>query len=434
MKRDYAATVAYLFGRLPMYQRTGDLGGKLDLSRTRALLGALGDPQRRLACLHVGGTNGKGSVSHALASLLTAQGRRVGLYTSPHYVDYRERIRVDGEMVAEDYVVDFVARHEGLIERVGASFFEFTVALAFSYFAEVGVDLAVIEVGLGGRLDSTNVIEAPLVSTITNIDLEHTEVLGGTRAAIAQEKAGIIKPGRPAVIGRYDAETWPVFASFAERQRAPLVLARDRVRVERVPGSYLIEAAGDTWEVPQATLDLRGPFATENLQTALATYRVLAHEIELPPWDLSALTRMRELSGYTGRFLTLAQNPLLVADAGHNPAAWSRLVPEVVALRPDARVHVVCGFVAGKRPLDFLALWPAGTRFYLGELDLPRNRPTAETLAEVAGAGLTITRHDSIAAAYEQAANAAADEDLVFVGGSSYVVGAFLEAWSLMRD
>ncbi len=433
MKRDYPATVAYLFGRLPMYQRTGELTGKLDLSKTEALMAALGHPEQQLQCVHVGGTNGKGTVSHTVASLLTDQGLRVGLYTSPHYVDYRERIRINGEMISEAYVVDFVERYEDLIEGVDASFFEFTVALAFAYFAECQVDVAVIEVGLGGRLDSTNVILAPLVSTITNIDLDHTEILGNTLPAIAAEKAGIIKSGRPVVIGRLQSETWPIFQSFAERLSAPLQLAEALVQIEEGTDAYEISIATQKAVLAKTRLSVAGPFAVENLRTALATYELLRPQLGLAPARLDALSRLGELSGYTGRFLTLSQNPLLLTDAGHNLAAWRQLVPQAAALRPKGKCLVVCGFVKGKYPADFMSLWPTGTRFFVGDLDLPRNRPSAETLADVAGLGLSVSAYPNIPQATRMALNEAAHGDLIFVGGSSYVVGALLEAWPLTQ-
>ena len=418
MSRTYAETVEYLFGLLPMYQRTGTLTGKYDLSKTEALLSALGDPHRRLLTVHVGGTNGKGSVSSAIASLCSAAGRRVGLYTSPHYVDYRERVRIDGAMVPEDYVVDFVAQHEALIARTGASFFEFTVALAFSYFAAEGVDLAVIEVGLGGRLDSTNVID-PLLSVITNVDLDHTEVLGDTRAAIAREKAGIIKPGRPVVIGRFQEETWPVFRTVAAEREAPMY------KSWRYPEARLRD-------VKWAALSMQGPFAAENARTALAAYEVLRKQTPLPEPRYSALERMDHWSGYGGRYAEVSTGgPRVVVDAGHNLAAWEQVVPAVVSEASAKTCHVVCGFVRGKSPLSFARLWPASTRFYVGDMPaLPRNKPRAQTIAELAAGGIDAADFASIPEAFAAAQQEAASDETVFVGGSSFVVGDFYEATS----
>ena len=417
--RSYAETVDYLFGLLPMYQRTGALPGKLDLSKTEALLEALGNPHRRLSVVHVGGTNGKGSVSHAVASLCTAAGQRVGLYTSPHYVDYRERVRIDGQLVPESFVVDFVAQHEALIRRTRASFFEFTVAMAFAYFESEGVDLAVVEVGLGGRLDSTNVV-TPLVSVITNVDLDHTEVLGETRALIAREKAGIIKPECPVVIGRFQEETWPVFREVAAARRAPVF------KSWHFPNARLESL---NWDV----LGLRGPFARENARTALATYEVLRKRYPLPPVRAEVLADMTALSGYGGRFAERVASlgegggaVTVIADAGHNEAAWEVTVPAVVKRADGRGLRVVCGFVKGKDPVAFARLWPEGTMLYVGDVEVPRNMPSSETVARLAEAGIAAESAASIAEAYDAALASAPEDGIVFVGGSSYVVGAYL--------
>ncbi len=358
------------------------------------------------------------------------------MYTSPHYVDYRERIRVDGAMISEDYVVAFVAEHHDLIERTGASFFEFTVAMAFAYFAAQNVDVAVIEVGMGGRLDSTNVI-TPLVSVITNIGLDHTEVLGETLELIACEKAGIMKPGIPTVIGRYQAETWPVFEGFAERLNSKLQLASDLIEFRDFPNQWLFQRAAaseyEPWNVlVKAELSIRGPYALENVRTAIAAFELfrtlIPDELGLP--DYRCLTRMEELSGYRGRFMSFRQNPQqlrIIADAAHNVDGWRGIVPAVVAETSGRPIHVVCGFVQGKAPTDFVSLWPRGTSFYIGQLDLPRAQAIADTLDGLRGTAFAKTGYPSIAEAYTAALNAAAPDELIFVGGSSFVVGEFLQ-------
>ena len=414
----YDETVAYLYRLLPDYQRTGRAAGKIDLSKTLALLAAMGNPHHRLRVVHVGGTNGKGTVSHLLASFATASGLRAGLYTSPHYVDFRERIRIDGAEIGRDRVVAFAAEHRSLIERVRASFFEFTVAMAFAHFAAEQVDLAVIEVGLGGRLDSTNVID-PLLSVITNVDLDHTEVLGDTRAAIAREKAGIIKPGRPVVIGRFQEETWPVFRTVAAEREAPMY------KSWRYPEARLRD-------VKWAALSMQGPFAAENARTALAAYEVLRKQTPLPEPRYSALERMDHWSGYGGRYAEVSTGgPRVVVDAGHNLAAWEQVVPAVVSEASAKTCHVVCGFVRGKAPLSFARLWPASTRFYVGDMPaLPRNKPRAQTIAELAAGGIDAADFASIPEAFAAAQQEAASDETVFVGGSSFVVGDFYEATS----
>ncbi len=426
-----------------MYQRTGQFAGKIDLSKTLRLLEALGNPHQRLRVVHVAGTNGKGSVSHALASMLTASGKRTALYTSPHYVDYRERIRIDGEKVSEQYVIDFVAQYEALIKEIDASFFEFTVAMAFAYFAEQEVDFAVIEVGMGGRLDSTNVVN-PLLSVITNIGFDHTEVLGDTLPKIAAEKAGIIKANRPVMIGEYQRETWSVFRKKAFQENAPIYLAEDVIDLKQSASTTLVFDIDHPFSLSTRKLDLRGPFGLLNLRTALAAYQVLAKAergnanqpttsatalLSKLSMVASALTKMSKLSGYRGRFFTLSQNPTVLADAGHNADAWKVIGPEI-ANQTKGALHVVCGFVSGKSPLPFFAAFPQNTSFYLGDMSIPRNRPVAETLSLLESAYQPST-FDSIAAAFEAARAAAKADDLLFVGGSTFVVGELFDHLNL---
>ena len=439
----YADTLHYLYRLLPDFQRTGKPGGKIDLRRTRALCAALGDPQDRLRCIHVAGTNGKGTVSHLLASFATASGLRTGLYTSPHYLDFRERIRVDGELVPERWVVEFVATHRPLIERTGASFFEFTVAMAFAYFAERAIDLAVIEVGMGGRLDSTNVLrpEAVIAAVITNIDLDHTEFLGDTRAAIAAEKAGIIKDGRPVIVGRRDDETFPVLERVAGEVGAALYAASDTVAVEELAGGgvVLADLCAPTQQ-PQRreypTVGVHGPFTAENLRTAAAAWLMLVRElglatdsVQLPP--LRGVAEPDVLSGYRGRFLTLRQNPLVIADAGHNPAAWRRIGDAVGQLAGGRPLLVVCGFVRGKDVAAFFTSFPVDASFFVGAPDLPRAVPAPEVVSAVGSQVRLATPYASVGEAYEAAMTSANPTDVVFVGGSTFVVGALFEHLNL---
>jgi len=431
VKRNYFETVNFLFSILPMYQRSGTFSAKIDLSKTIQLLDALGNPHHQLTVVHVAGTNGKGSVSHAIATMLTASGKRVGLYTSPHYVDYRERIRIDGLKVPQQFVVDFVAEHERLIEKVDASFFEFTVAMAFAYFAIEQVDYAVIEVGMGGRLDSTNVVD-PTLSVITNIGLDHTNVLGETLPGIAGEKAGIIKAGRPVIIGEYQAETWPVFVAKANHESVTMRLAEDTIEV--IASNPVVQVFPDEhpFILDRQTLELRGPFGLLNLRTALAAYQVLAKAdrtlLSLATAAL-ALSEMSRLSGYRGRFFTLSSSPVVLADAGHNAAAWTHVGAEI-ANQNKGQLHVVCGFVSGKEPFPFFDAFPKETKFYLGDMSIPRNRPVEETM-QLIGNNYELSTFSSIADAYEGAMTLAAAEDLVFVGGSTFVVGELFEHLNL---
>ena len=436
----YDETVAYLYRLLPDYQRTGEPAGKIDLAKTHALLAAMGDPHLGLRVIHVGGTNGKGTVSHLLASFATASGLRAGLYTSPHYVDFRERIRIDGQVVDRDRVVAFVAEHRGLIERVRASFFEFTVAMAFAHFAAEEVDLAVIEVGLGGRLDSTNVIapDSLLAAVVTNIGLDHTEFLGDTRAAIAREKAGIFKSGRPAIVGVRDAETWPVFASAADAVGAHLSAAEDLVHVEPLAGggvalTYRAGSSHTPWRRAYDEVGVNGPFALENLRTATLAWIIAARELrpDADDYDLPPARGVAEpevLSGYRGRFLYLGERPTVIADAGHNVEAWGPTARAVAEAAAGGRIFVVCGFVRGKDHAAFFGSFPARTRYFVGAPDLPRAVPAAEVVAAAHPPARFAEAYPDVPAAYD-AALAAADDpgDTIFVGGSTFVVGALLE-------
>ena len=436
----YDETVAYLYRLLPDYQRTGRAAGKIDLSKTLALLAAMGNPHHRLRVVHVGGTNGKGTVSHLLASFATASGLRAGLYTSPHYVDFRERIRIDGAEIGRDRVVAFAAEHRSLIERVRASFFEFTVAMAFAHFAAEQVDLAVIEVGLGGRLDSTNVVtpDALLCAVVTNIGLDHTEFLGDTRAAIAREKAGIFKPGRAAIVGVRDPETWPAFEGVADLAGAHLLSAEDLVGLESLPGGgvALTNRAGAS-RMPRrreyAVVGVGGPFAFENLRTATLAWIVAARELrlgaegdELPP--ARGVAHPDVLSGYRGRFLRLGERPTVIADAGHNVEAWGPTARSIAEVAGGGRIFVVCGFVRGKDHAAFFASFPARTRYFVGAPDLPRAVPAVEVVAEARLSVGFAEAYPDVPTAYG-AALAAADDpsDTLFVGGSTFVVGALFE-------
>lgn len=414
-----------------MYQRSGKFAGKIDLTKTFQLLEALGNPHKRLNVVHIAGTNGKGSTSHAIATMLTASGKRVGLYTSPHYVDYRERIRIDGAKVPEQYVVDFVAKNEPLIEAVDASFFEFTVAMAFAYFEEEQLDYAVIEVGLGGRLDSTNVVD-PILSVITNIGYDHVDLLGDTLPLIAGEKAGIIKHGRPVIVGEYQAETWPVFQAKAKLEKAEIYLAKDLVELNAEGKNLLVFDDVQTYQLDRNKLELRGPFGLLNTRTALAAYQVLAKadkSILRGAEASNSLSDMSSLSGYQGRFFTLSQNPTVLADAGHNADAWRVLGPEV-SKQTQGRIHVVCGFVSGKSPSPFFEAFPQNALFYLGDMAIQRNRPVAETLS-LLPSNFTPSVHASIASAFEAAKVLASEDDLIFVGGSTFVVGELFEHLNL---
>ncbi|MBR5634319.1 MAG: bifunctional folylpolyglutamate synthase/dihydrofolate synthase, partial [Prevotella sp.] len=318
---NYKETCDFLFSQLPMFERQGAGGYKPGLQTSETLDEYYGHPHRRYQTIHVAGTNGKGSVSHALASILRESGLRVGLYTSPHLVDFRERIRVNGEYISEQYVVDFVESllpsllGEGSGERLSPSFFELTTAMAFKYFADEQVDVAVIEVGLGGRLDSTNII-TPMLSVITNIALDHTQFLGSTIAEIAAEKAGIIKRGVPVVIGEATPETRPVFEQKAREMEAPIFFAEE-------------------FEMPAPLPDfeLKGAYQQKNLRTILCAVAQMKSEELRMKNELSIVNCQLSIGGLglSGRWQTLREQPLVICDTGHNPAAWEYLAPQIAA-------------------------------------------------------------------------------------------------------
>ena len=408
----YAETLDYLFTRLPMYQRQGDSAMKKDLTNIRALLEELGNPERGIRCIHVGGTNGKGTVSHLLAAALRAHGFRVGLYTSPHYKDFRERIKVDGAFIPEEKVVDFTQRILPAIERIEPSFFEITVAMAFDYFAGAQVQWMVVEVGLGGRLDSTNVVD-PRLAVITNIGYDHMQFLGNSLPEIAGEKAGIIKEGRPVVIGESHPETREVFTTIAAQRHAPLTFAEEAPRRKF-----------DT--------DLRGPFANLNLQTAWTALRTLeAHgDLALDAGKVDyAFSHVHELAYYIGRWQILSDgDPLVLADSAHNGEGLRPVLARLTELSQERKggLHIVLGVVNDKDLAKALPLFPSGATYYFVKADIPRGLPAAELRDAAASYGLEGGVYESVVAGYDAAVRAAGERDIVFVGGSIFVVAEVL--------
>ncbi len=444
----YAEAEHFLFYQLANYLRTGNLDGTGSVSTPTsatlpsranilAMLYRLGNPHAspNLEFVHVAGTNGKGTVSHCIAAMCTGVGIRTGLYTSPHYASFRERIKLDGRLIPEADVVEFVERYSHDLLDIGCTYFEATAAMAFWFFRKEKVELAVLEVGLGGTWDASNVM-LPLVSVITNIGFDHQEVLGHTLQRIAAEKAGIIKARATVVVGRRQAETTPVFAALAAGLRSKLVFAEDAVEVAVEPGdastSVTIQAVRDGEEVVDT--DLQGPFVAENIRTAIATFVEVqscsAHaELARHKAFTSAVHGLRELKayGYIGRFHQLSLKPRVIADAGHNAEAWAEVLPELTNL-PHQQLHVVCGFKNGKDARPFFAGLPAGAIVYLTQSSA-LGMPTDQLLELSPGA----TSFARVGEAYEQAVKDADVEDLIFVGGSSYIVGdllAYLKYWN----
>lgn len=427
----YDETLRYLYASAPLFQQIGAGAYKEGLETTRTLDAHFGHPHRKYLTIHIGGTNGKGTCSHSVAAVLQAAGYRVGLYTSPHLVDFRERIRVDGVPMPEAYVVDFVARERSFFEPLRPSFFELTTAMAFKYFADAAVDIAIVEVGLGGRLDCTNIVQ-PVLSVVTNISLDHTQFLGHTLAAIAGEKAGIFKAGTPAVVGEATPETRPVFTDAAARVGASLVFAEDAPEVLAVSRD-----AADEWRFESRTFgsvrsSLTGAYQERNMNTLLTALRELGRAgVRFSADDVRAgLGQVQATTGLRGRWETLRQSPTVVCDTGHNVGAWQYLAPQLRAQR-CRRLRVVFGMAGDKDVRSVLALLPRDAAYYFTQASVRRALPAADLLREAEACGLAGTAYPTVASAYTQALADADADDFLFVGGSSFVVAdllAFLQS------
>lgn len=427
----YDETLRYLYASAPLFQQIGAGAYKEGLETTRTLDAHFGHPHRKYLTIHIGGTNGKGTCSHSVAAVLQAAGYRVGLYTSPHLVDFRERIRVDGVPMPEAYVVDFVARERSFFEPLRPSFFELTTAMAFKYFADAAVDIAIVEVGLGGRLDCTNIVQ-PVLSVVTNISLDHTQFLGHTLAAIAGEKAGIFKAGTPAVVGEVTPETRPVFTDAAARVGASLVFAEDAPEVLAVSRD-----AADEWRFESRTFgsvrsSLTGAYQERNMNTLLTALRELGRAgVRFSADDVRAgLGQVQATTGLRGRWETLRQSPTVVCDTGHNVGAWQYLAPQLRAQR-CRRLRVVFGMAGDKDVRSVLALLPRDAAYYFTQASVRRALPAADLLREAEACGLAGAAYPTVASAYTQALADADADDFLFVGGSSFVVAdllAFLQS------
>lgn len=396
-----------------------------------------GHPHQQYATIHVGGTNGKGSVSHTLAAFLQKCGYRVGLYTSPHLVDFRERIRINGEMIPEDYVVNFVEKERAFFEPLSPSFFEVTTALAFKYFADKKIDIAVIEVGLGGRLDCTNII-TPLVSVITNISFDHTQFLGDTLAKIATEKAGIIKKGIPVVIGESQEETRPVFESKAQETDSKIIFADDLPEVLEANPLETGTMHYVTRNWGELDGELGGIYQEKNLNTVFAVLKELSglgylsacttpKSKKLFRDELAdALAHVSGLTGLTGRWQVICPAPLTICDTGHNVGGWNYLSQQIAQVECDNR-HIIFGMVDDKDIQHVLELLPKDAHYYFTQADTKRalNGTIVKTFA--AQHGLYGESYPSVVEAYRAAKEAATLKDFIFIGGSSYLVGDFLK-------
>ena len=428
---DYLETCDYLYNQIPMFEKQGASGYKEGLANTLALDEHFGHPHQAYATVHVAGTNGKGSVSHTIASILQESGYRIGLYTSPHLVDFRERIRVNGKPVSEDYVVDFVDKERSFFEPLHPSFFEVTTALAFKYFRDMEVDIAIIEVGLGGRLDCTNII-TPLVSVITNISFDHTQFLGDTLAKIAAEKAGIIKKGVPVVIGENHDETRPVFEAKAREMNAPIVFAEDQpevVKAQPLPDGGMHYT---TLHLGEFDGDLGGIYQLKNFNTALFALKQLAlqgylYRGQKDNFELTTgLKNVANNTGLMGRWQVIQSAPKVVCDTGHNVGGW-QYISKQLSLQHCRQMHIVFGMVSDKDVETVFGMLPKDAVYYFTQANNKRAISHKVLAANAVGYGLSGNSYPSVREAYNAALNVAEEDDFIFVGGSSYVVGDFLK-------
>ena len=424
----YQETITFLYNSAPLFQNIGKGAYKEGLSNTHALDKHFNHPHRKFRTLHVAGTNGKGSCSHTLAAVLQAAGYKVGLYTSPHLVDFRERIRVNGGMISEQFVIDFVEQHRAFFEPLHPSFFELTTAMAFHYFAEQQVDVAVIEVGLGGRLDCTNII-APDLTVITNISFDHVGFLGDTLAKIAYEKAGIIKSHTPIIIGEHNDETRPVFEAEAAKKSAPIIFAQDTPTIVSKE-SYFDYDIYETTSYNNLQVALRGYCKEKNVNTllhAIGEMQRMGYNIDEKAVR-KGFIHVCQLTGLMGRWQQLLASPRLICDTGHNIGGFQYIVPQILA-QPCKQLRIVFGMVNDKDINGVLALMPKHATYYFTRASVARTLPSLELQALATKHGLHGATYPNVAEATQAALAEADKEDFIYVGGSSFIVADLLAEW-----
>ena len=398
----YQEAVQWMFKQLPMYQRQGASAYKKDLSNTILLANYLGNPEKKFTTIHVGGTNGKGSSSHMLASILQEAGYKVGLYTSPHLKDFRERIKINGKPISKNFVIGFIKKHRIFFEANHLSFFEMTVGMAFDAFVKKKVDVAIIEVGLGGRLDSTNIIK-PIVSIITNIGYDHQHLLGNTLPEIANEKAGIIKHKTPVIIGERHTKTEKVFINKAEAEKAPISFAED-------------------FPSEEYESDLKGSCQSKNKQTVLAALSIIKKHFKVNDTAIrSGLKNVIANTGLMGRWQILSKEPLTICDTAHNKEGLNLVMQQLLAL-PYKELHMVLGFVNDKKLSELIPLFPKKAKYYFCSPDVPRGKPVNETKEIFASHKILGNTFRSVSEAFKAAKLNSNCSDIIFVGGSTFVV------------
>jgi len=427
---NYSETLDFLYSKLPMFTRIGEAALKKDLHNTLALCESLGNPQDTFKTIHIAGTNGKGSTSHMLAAILQKAGYKTGLYTSPHLKDFRERIKINGKMLPKAFVSAFVKQESKIINRVQPSFFEVTVAMAFSYFAIEEVDVAIIEVGLGGRLDSTNIIH-PELSLITNISLDHTNILGNSIKEIAFEKAGIIKTAVPAILSEYTDESKPVFIEKANEVGTSLTFASEIYHLESIrneTNQVVVDVFRNKELIyKELALDLTGSYQQHNILGVVAAVDQLNQSgFKISKADVyAALSQVKKLTGLNGRWQTLSTAPLVICDTGHNVAGITEVLKNIEAT-PFEQLHMVIGMVKDKDISNILRLLPKNAIYYFTQPDLERALPAETLQSQAAAFDLKGTAYPQVKTALAAAKEKAKAKDLVFVGGSTFVVAEVL--------
>lgn len=423
---NYLETVNYLFNIAPVFEHIGASAYKEGLDNTYLLDEHFGHPHRKFKSIHIAGTNGKGSCSHTLAAILQNDGYKVGLYTSPHIMDFRERIKINGECISKEYVIEFVNQEKNLFEKIHPSFFEVTTALAFKYFAEQHVDYAIIEVGLGGRLDCTNII-TPILSIITNISFDHTNFLGNTLEKIAKEKAGIIKQNIPVIIGETTNETKPVFKTCAESMNAEIIYADEN---DEIISFTMNEDGGITYNTRSFGIiqgELGGLYQKKNTNTILHAVRFLynQHIIKNTGSINNGFYNVCKLTGLIGRWQKIGSNPSVICDTGHNVGGWT-YISRQLQLQKYNKLHIVFGMVNDKDVDGVMCLLPKNAHYYFTKPQSKRAIPEKDIQRKAMTHGLAGDCYNDVPSAYTAAKKMATPDDMIFIGGSSYIVSDLL--------
>ncbi len=434
----YQETIDYLYSQLPMFQRIGGAAYKADLSTTLKLDEYFNHPHKKFASIHVAGTNGKGSVSHMLATVFQQAGYKTGLYTSPHLLDFRERIKINGQMIPEDEVVKWVEQHKSIFANLKPSFFEMTVALSFDYFERQKIDIAIIEVGMGGRLDSTNII-TPKLSVITNIGFDHTQFLGNSLIDIAKEKGGIIKTNVPVVVGENNSETLPVFKQLADKVNTKLIVADQQYRIL---DEFNYEAGIKTFKVESVPtneryiveLDLLGNYQRKNILTFLTALNEACKILDINfKESLKSVKHTASTTGLMGRWQVLKRKPYIVTDIAHNTNGMAEIIDHIKTIKHES-LHMVLGVVNDKDIDSMLSLLPQNTKFYFTQPSIPRALNYEKLYDSAKVFGLEGEKHPKVEFAIESAINKSQQNDIIYIGGSAFVVADALQYWNTIEE